>query len=102
MDGMRNILKQQFINEINNEGYSRRDALGHLRNEFNRMKNGWDAIIFENERYHFYDYARKHSCGEEYGRELTIEEINKYKVLEQLIEDFDKGVVKPITPMWTY
>ncbi len=78
------ILKQA-------EGMLYEEIMSELSRNIKSITKGWDTVISQNGRYYLYDYERKHSYDEEYGREIKGEELNKYLALKELYDDFLYG-----------
>lgn len=87
MDYKKEILRQM-------ETLTRWETMSEIKGNLDDISRGWDQILYEDGRYYKYDYARKHSYPEEYGDELTGEELKKYLALREVKEGLDSGKIK--------
>lgn len=98
----KNYFKKHYLNEINNDGYNRWDAIKYLSNQLSWVQGSWDSVVKKEEDYYFHNYERSHRSKEKYGDKLTEEQVGKYLALTELLDDFKNGVIKPSKPIWTY
>jgi hypothetical protein len=95
-------FKNLYVKKMNQDVLSKSEVLRYLNSNIEYLKNGWDSIIEHNGNHVFYDYERSHRSKEEYGKVLTLEEVNKFKALKELKNDIEEGKLTTVNPVWSY
>lgn len=78
--------KQQILSQIKDMTYG--EIMSELRRNIRLIIGSWDTVSNKNGKYYLYDYERKHSYKEEYGREIKGDELKKYLALKSLYDEF--------------